>query len=99
MPRTGHELFFAQKGEPEQELGRGSSARIDSSQRLLIGGKQLTDGKIQGAFLTNTGPLSCERGPALYPALYVPAILIFLLTRWLRNILFVMFFEESVARE
>jgi hypothetical protein len=23
----------------------------------------------------------------------------FLLTRWLRNILFVMFFEESVARE
>jgi hypothetical protein len=47
----------------------------------------------------NTGPLSCERGPALNTALYAPAIPIVLLTRWLLNILLVRFFEESVAKE
>jgi hypothetical protein len=47
----------------------------------------------------NTGPLSHERRPALNPTLHAPEFSDFLLTRWLRNILFVMFFEESVAVE
>jgi hypothetical protein len=47
----------------------------------------------------NTGPLPYERGPAFNQALHVPEFSDFLLTRWLRNILFVMFFEESIAVE
>jgi len=47
----------------------------------------------------NTGPLSDERRPALNPTLHAPEFSDFLLTRWQRNILFEMFFEESVAVE
>jgi len=47
----------------------------------------------------NTGPLSDKRRPAFNPALHTPEFFDFLLTRWLRNILFVMFYQESVAVE